>query len=186
MNWAKIRRQLLADKRKVALMMSLLAVAMLLWGRLLLKDVPRSAVADPDENASASTQPDTNSAAPTDNVRLEVVQVRGLAPVERELFAFDTQAYPRIAKPQAKLDVDPKSGVHPTDEMMQQQAERMAVYAAARGLTLQSTLLGTRNRAMINGVLLEPGDTILGFELKSVGDRQVVLARDGVQVTLEM
>jgi len=187
MKWARLKRQLFADKRKLGLMVSLLAVALLLWGRLLIKDVPRSAVAEPDKEVAADTSsPADQSPESTDKAERRVVRIRKFAPAGRELFAFDPDRYPRAERPKPKVDPSPKSGSDRTDEQDKREVARMAVYSAARGLTLQSTLLGSPNRAMINGVLLEPGEKILGFELKTVRNRQVTLARDGIEVTLEM
>ena len=39
-------RQLTADKKKLGLMVGLMAVGLLLWGRLMLKQVPQVATAD--------------------------------------------------------------------------------------------------------------------------------------------
>jgi hypothetical protein len=187
MNWRQFKRQLLADRRKSALVMLLLAVALLLWGRLLIKDVPRSAVAEPDKEVAADTAAPSDRSPPVpDKSERPVVRIRRYAPGERELFAFEPDRYPRAERPEPKIDRSPKSGADRTDEQDKLEAARMAAYTAARGLTLQSTLLGSPNRAMINGVLLEPGERILGFELKAVRNRQVTLARDGIEVTLEM
>jgi len=187
MKWARLKKQLLADKRKLGLMITLLAVGLLLWGRLLIKDVPRTAVADPDEQAAVTTAPSPSDAsASTDKLTRRVVEVTRFAPVQRDLFAFEIERYPRAQRPQPKVDAGAKSESNPTDEQNQQQAKRLAVYSAARGLTLQSTLLGARNRALINGVLLEPGESILGFEVKAIDNRTVTLERDGIEVTLEM
>jgi len=184
---SNLRRQLLSDKRKLGLMFSLCLVALLLWGRLLMKNVPRTAVATPEAAiAGAAGQTPAASTPSTDKPVKPPVLVAAYGPVSRDLFAFDPVHYGRIeteengGNPLAKL-VDEK-----VDEIKQRQQERMAVQAAAGQLRLQSTLLGHVNRAMINGVLLEPGQKILGFELTDVRARQVTLVRDGIEVTLEM
>jgi len=183
----KIRNQLLADKRKLGLMCTLCLVALLLWGRLLMKNVPRTAVADPNEAiAAAAGQSSTTPIITPDKPKRSAVVVANYATVDRDLFAFKPIHYgikeseQNSDKPLAKL-ADQKA-----DEIEDQHQARLTVQAAARQLRLQSTLLGNVNRAMINGVLLEPGQTILGFELVEVKSRRVTLVLDGIEVTLEM
>ena len=48
--WDEISR----DKRKLSLGLILVGIALLLWGRLLLKQVPQAAVADPSVKAAAT------------------------------------------------------------------------------------------------------------------------------------
>ncbi len=188
MKWTKFKRQLLADKRKLSLIVILSALMLLLWGRLLLKNVPQTAVADPNQPDAASLpfMQDAPTAAKPDKPVRPPVRIEAFPRVQRELFAFDSDRYPRVPDAEIDAPVEPKSDVESTDEMLQQRNRRQAVREAARQLTLQSTLMGSPARAMINGVLLEPGEMIAGFELKTVRNRQVVLARDGVEVTLEM
>ena len=184
----KLRNGLLADRRKLGVMLTLALVAMLLWGRLLMKNVPRTAVADP-QAAIAAIAPGTPAAASAktaDKPRPASVIVPRYPPVRRDLFAFDPLFYGVVEKPEATGPVQAKSSDDPSDEEKERQQRRLAVRAAAKQLTLQSTLLGTVNRAMINCVLLEPGQMILGFELTDVRSRQVTLVRDGIEVKLEM
>jgi len=185
--WRTLRRQVMADKRKLGVMCSLCLVALLLWGRLLMKNVPRTAVAVPEAAmASAGGQtPDGSSVKPDQPAKPPVVVAR-YGPVDRDLFAFDPSHY-AIKQPRENGGNPPaKLVAEKTDEIKQQQQRRLAVRAAASQLTLQSTLLGNVKRAMINGELLEPGETIHGFELIDVKARQVTLVRDGIEVTLEM
>ncbi len=183
--WRQMKTELLADKRKLGLGISLLAVALLLWGRLLLKDVPRTATADPDATAQ-TTDEATNTPAGFDRPDEAVVVVPMYGPVERDLFAFDPTFYERIEQPEQTVQPQPKSDPASADADTREQQLRASVLIESRKLTLQSTLLGKTSRAMINGVLLEPGETIGGFELKQVRTRQVTLVRHGIEVVLEM
>ncbi len=53
-------------------------------------------------------------------------------------------------------------------------------------MVLQSTILGERPRAVINGTTVAPGQRIKGFEVKGVMPRRVVLEMNGVEVYLDM
>ena len=52
----QIKTQLLADKKKLGILTMLVLVGLLLWGRLLMTDVPRPAVAKPTKAATAKAQ----------------------------------------------------------------------------------------------------------------------------------
>ena len=50
MSSAKLKawyKALIADKKRLSMTLGLLAIGLLLWGRLLIKDLPKTAVADP-------------------------------------------------------------------------------------------------------------------------------------------
>lgn len=183
----KLRNQLLADKQKLGVMLTLCLVALLLWGRLLMKNVPRTAVADPDQAIAAAVHPTPGlHRATADKPTKAAVVVPTYTLSDRDLFDFNPMHYG--LSDQAETGDKPLAKLEPekTDEKETERQKRMAVQAAAQQLTLQSTLLGNVHRAMINGVLLEPGEKILGFELTKVQSRQVTLVLDGIEVTLEM
>lgn len=186
MSFQGFKQQLLADKRKLGLIMALMLVGLLLWGRLLLKNVPRTAVAVPD-NAVAQQAPGPDSGAEALSHPLRpVVRIADFGPVTRDLFKFDPVFYPSISGSSVDMGSAGKSGDDPTDEQQQQMARELAVRALASALTLQTTMLGDPNRAMINGELLEEGQVIQGFSLRKVDLRRVTLVKDGIEVVLEM
>lgn len=188
MNIDLIKSKLLADKKKLGVMLALAAVASVMWGRLLLKNGPKTAVATIDRVVTEVVVPD-HATARTDEPKLRArptVLIDEHGPVARDLFAFDASFYKAIDGGNATVQSSEKSGPDSSDENAGRRAAEMAVHAAASGLKLQTTVLGQRNRAMINGELLEEGQTIQGFELTEVRSRSVRLAKDGVEVTLEM
>ncbi|MHB1156695.1 MAG: hypothetical protein ACYC26_07635 [Phycisphaerales bacterium] len=184
---ARIKRQLIADRKKVGAMLCLLSVALLLWGRLLLKDVPRTAVAQPGAAVAATgSAPAAAAKSSADkNARIEIVLPQ-FPMSHRDLFAFDPGYFPSIETPVGNTSVVDKSDAKSTDDSFRRQQLELAVQAQAKSLALQSTLLGDVSRAMISGNLLEVGQSIQGFTLKEVRSRAVVLEKDGVQVILEM
>lgn len=189
-DWRHIWQRMTGDKRKLGVMVGLLCVAMLLWGRLLLKDVPRSAVADPSTSQASAAGPDKKPAEATGTPQnrladRRVVQVNLYEQVTRDPFAFDPTRFPRIGDEDQTAAVRTKLVEEPTDDEQQRQSHK-AIELAARRLNLESTLLGAQSRAMINGQLLSVGESIQGFELIEVRSRQVTVRKDNVEVVLEM
>jgi len=176
-------RQLTADKKKLSIMLFALALGLLLWGRLLLQGVPRTATADdPDKQAQAADNPPSNAgvghrarkAAP-------VVHVDLPSSPGRDLFGIDPSRY-RWPPEGGRSDIGPKSAQVTPDV-----DPRMAVVREqAMELRLESVVTGTRPRAYINGHLLAPGDEYEGFTLIQVSDRHVLLTKHGLIIRLRM
>ncbi len=189
-------RALAADRRMLMLAVTLGCLAMLLWGRLLLRSVPRTAVADPESKLAAGVGDLSGSnglealaeafAASSEADRGPEVLVPAYPPLQRDLFAFDAAAFEAERVAAGNPDESAKSSADPADEM-QRKAEREAqLRPAVRRLKLQSTMLGTRPRCLINGLLLEVGQRIDGFRIERIGSREVTVSRDGLTFVLEM
>ncbi|MBI1335680.1 MAG: hypothetical protein GC164_01810 [Phycisphaera sp.] len=176
----KLVRQLTADKKKLSMMVGLLCVGMLLWGRLLLKQVPRTALAVPKTAASAVVNPDPIDAGSA-TVKRVVVDVTIPADPGRDLFAWDPTRYPKVLDNQAVAEAG-KLGPQRTDEV--READMQA--QAKKSLTLQSTVLGARPWALINGKVLLVGQEIEGFKLIEVLARGVIVEKESLRVQLEM
>lgn len=172
-------KQLTADKKKLSLMLCLLAFGLLLWGRFLMNKVPRTAVAEP--GVVVASVPSIVSPGEAIATRRSV-QLSLYRTLDRNVFDLDARGYPRIPKDDVDIQVQEKSVGKPVDE-----SERAkAVREATRGLTLQSTMLGARPRAIISGRVLYAGDRLNGFVLSSIHARHVIVEKDGVQVRVGM
>lgn len=175
----RIKKQLLADKKKLSIMLALLAVAMLMWGRLLLQKVPRTATAEPIATAEATER----SVTPTQEVTVRpIVPLSATRPLQRDLFALDATHYQRV---EVGEDDTVRVAKSPQESVDDQAVVRMVREAAGR-LTLQSIIQGARPRAMINGQLLAVGQKIEGFTVSQIEQRHVILTRGGVDVKLGM
>lgn len=170
-------------KAQVGFMCALLAVGLLLWGRLLLKHLPRTAVAEPESAVVMEPKPAAEAPKPRATVRFAKP-----AAVSRDVFTLDSTRYARVAKAEQTSPVvveavlPEKSRSESADE---QQRVREAQRAAS-SLTLQSTVLGESPRAVINGVPVTPGKKIGGFVVKQIHARFVVIEMNGVEIKLEM
>jgi hypothetical protein len=172
-------QSLSANQKKISALMILLALALLLWGRLLwTQQIPRSVLAHPEEEAAAPV-------GPADPVPANPVPARTPIYVDlpqdlqRDLFAFNSSDFGGQEAAAAVPQPQGKSGPQPADD--RQRAAR-----GLRGLVLQSTILGEPARAVISGQVLVAGDRIGGFTLRRIERREVVLEMNGIEVRLGM
>jgi CHASE2 domain-containing sensor protein len=168
--WAK------RDRKQAGLMVALLAVGLLLWGRLLLKQVPQTASAD--DKPAWLEEVELEPADP-DRPR-ETVRLRRPGEPTRDPFRLDVQKYPRTLSEDSVLS-EAKSEEQLTDEDL-----RMTVVRAAEGLRLQSLTQGEVPAAFISGRLVRVGQTIEGFTLLACDERSAVLEKHGIRVRLGM
>ncbi|MAE60593.1 MAG: hypothetical protein CMJ49_04450 [Planctomycetaceae bacterium] len=185
MDASDIWKLITADKRKFGLVCTLMCVALLLWGRLLMKDVPLTATADDP------TAPSIAGAVPTPpaDSALEgwpVVHVDLVDEVSRDLFRPDPRYFQTEPEEDALSDDSGKSGPESDDEQDIARARQAVVREAAQSLSLQSTIHGNVSQALINGQLVSPGQSISGFTVVRVDERRVTVIKDGVEIVLEM
>ncbi|MBL4702176.1 MAG: hypothetical protein JKX85_13060 [Phycisphaeraceae bacterium] len=180
--WFKQQKQLLLqDKKKLALIVGLFCVMLLLWGRLILKEVPRTAVANPAPSSAAAV----SLTESTDAVkRILLSSQKPVVPVKlpdiskRDLFALDLTDYPTEAvETPKKRPVDRK----PQGDKIENELKGMV-----GRIRLESTVLGSRPCAVINGQIVVVGQSIEGLILKEVQNRQVLLEYRGRMVRLRM
>ncbi len=164
------------DPKKLCLMLGLGAVMMLLWGRLLLKQIPRTAVATP---SLAVVEVDSSATAKLSYRTPSTLYVNLPTEPARDLFAFDSTDYPKLT---GKTDNAEKLALEPADEKI----EDKELQELSRNLVLESTVTGPRSCAIINGRIMQPGQTINGMTLRTVQSRQVVLEYRGRWIRLRM
>ena len=167
-------RQVTADKKKLGLMVGLMAVGLLLWGRLMLKQVPQVATADDGLAVAAAA----DMAQRPDRVTVKLLSP---GPLDRDLFALAADHYRALPKAPEKDLTLPKSEPEASDDSV-----RRAVLEDARGLRLQSVTLGDVPAAIINGRLVRLNGLIDGFTLLHCDERSAVLERDGLKVRIRM
>jgi len=175
--------QVTADKKKLGIMLCALALGLLLWGRLLLQGVPRTATADdPETQTQAADNPSTDDTQDSRSLKHRpVIHVDLPASPGRDLFWLDPSRY-RQTSDGGHHNIGPKSSqVMPDDD-----PQIAAVRQEAMELRLESVLTGIRPRAYINGRLLAPGDEFEGFTLIQVTDRHVLLTKYGLIIRLRM
>ena len=182
----KLSKKLTADKKKLSLMIVLSAALLLLWGRLLLKQVPRTARADPESVVATVADPGDAPVLPRlrHTVYLDLPRV-----LERDIFGLDRTRYQGPIETVGSA-TPRKSPLNPPDDEME------AIRVWAGGLELQAAVLGDEPTAMINERIYRVGDSIGGsvvenvvidgFVLTSVKPRLAVLSRGEIRIQLEM
>ena len=180
MNKQKLDRliaTLTADKKKLMMMLALVMVGLLLWGRLLLKPVPRSAIADPDPKITdVGDGPSNNQSRP--HVDRPTVFVDLSDHAVRDIFAMDSSFYERIQSDTENTGPE-KSDPGNADNTEDPDRPQLGLDE----LTLDA-LMG--NVVVINGQVVKPGRKIGGWELIKIGHRHVVLQWKDEQVELKM
>ena len=104
----KLRDVFAVDRKKLFLLVAMVLVAMLLWGRLLIKQVPRSAIAVPDDSGSVSTEisePDPSPLGAGPAAWGEVSM-----DVARERFAIDESYWSKTKAARTRTATETNSG----------------------------------------------------------------------------
>ena len=173
--------RLSADKRVLSIAVSLFAVGMLFWGRLRLKEIPKTAVADPEDLAIGQVSAGDTDGAPSGDQSLEKVVIDYPMVIDRDVFRFDPSIFRRdqTDSKQAQVKLE-KVGADKRKALPADVREKI------EKLQLQSITLGTEPKAMINGQLLSPGQVIGGFTLERVNRRSVIMKWNGYEIQIEM
>ncbi|MEO0474758.1 MAG: hypothetical protein AAF085_02135 [Planctomycetota bacterium] len=177
-------RQVTADKKKFGILCSMVAVGLLLWGRLiLLEDVPKIATADPNAAAQPAQTPDgqaevADTSAPV-LPPLPAVAAALSEDLTLNLFAFRHNRYKPLPTEESEGNGSQLTGS--TDDERKRELVELA-----RSLRLQSVIQGASPAIVINGEVLRVGDSIEGFEVVSFEEGSAILTRDGLKFKLMM
>jgi hypothetical protein len=177
--------ELKRDKKKTAIMAVLLLVAVALVGRVVLKagKPAMASAATTVKNPPAARLARSSDPAATESGESDREKVRNLGPIDttitRDIFATNPKYFPSGKT----VDVPAEIEAARTDDLA---AEREAILARARELSLQSTVLSASPTAIIEGQVLRVGDTINGYNVVEIGPRQCTLEKNGVRVSIEM
>lgn len=205
---ARLRQEILADKRKSAILGGLAAIALVMGGRALLsgdsKPGPRRAQAAQAQRADASNGPasgrtpgaeqvDASSAADAERRLREFMAAWSGArsgPPTRDLFALDSAHFPDPSQADRRATGGAKSAGVFDDDGVDSDALRRDL---AR-LQLKSVMSGNRTIAIFDlsalggsaSTIARVGDEVGGFRVERIGARGVTLSRDGVSHELRV
>jgi hypothetical protein len=167
---------------------------------------PAGAVAKGPINGAPAQSADTTGAAASTGTVSATFQgwLRApVAPVSRNLFYINLEQFPRakggpasVPAPAAGaseregiLQENPaqqaKSPGGPSEESEEPESEMSAADRVARQagrLHLQSVLMGTTPRAMIDGQLLAEGDVVANFRVLKIEARGITVEREGIKL----
>jgi hypothetical protein len=187
---------LLADKKKTGVLTVLTVVALVMAYRTFGGGSSLPAKASAAVATAEAAEPAVKAApAARNDARRDEYLAKLDREIRRDLFAVDFQVYP-LREGTVPEAVSPAGMDEQMEELRRRQAEtqRLAeqeeheriIRTQALTLRLQSTMLGARPTAIINGQVLSLGDVINGFSIKSIGSGQCVVTCGGVDVTLIM
>jgi hypothetical protein len=176
----------------------LVVILIVAWARLLVggKTGPAPARGSAAGNASAVTiKAETPWAArPTDSAsRLRKWAEAPVKPLARNPFTIPLDSYPHDGSKMAAeasgtgyWDLVRKSMSARADQQEQRQILVDNVRIAAGTLKLQSTIMGKKPGAMLNGQMVREGSTVSGFHVVKIEARRVIVEREGVKLALMM
>ncbi len=178
---AKLFAELKRDKKKSAIMISLLAVGLVLVARLALsRPGPAPAAAETTAQAPSRSVPAEADASVLDSFNLDVdpdTYIKHMdRTVTRDVFFPAAEHFP-VAGGEGRLGGRSGDGFG---------FRRDAILKDGREMILESTLLSDPPQAIIAGQLVRIGDQINGFQVVEIQSRSVTLLKDGVRINLEM
>ena len=133
------------------------------------RNVPAAAVAS--DAPAPSEQSGAKPAGGPSAITVAVPQALKRDPFSSTL-VFPPKADAPVAKP-----VAPVVGPDP---------QQLALEVARRDLHLSAIFMSQNPVAIVNGVAYRTGDTVLGFEVKRIEPRAVLLERDGARVLVSV
>ena len=158
-----------ADKPRFYVATTLVALMMLMWGRLLLRQIPRTSVAAPSAGQIAKSE-NANEAGgkgrsenSTRRSRMSVYVLNQRPSGLRDPFDFDDSPYRRTILP--TFAPDP---LRPDAEGPDSLAERGQLLAELERIAVQSIVSGTPPLVMIDGRVLSTGDEVEGFVISRI------------------
>jgi hypothetical protein len=199
----KLVRQAKADPKKASVLGVLVLVMLVLWLRMMAGggSGPSRASANitggsrSDGGGGALTsdnyrRPGGGRSTPTLKALMEWAQ-RPIAPLSRNPFVINYDYYPqdgtRPALPRAPQgdgfwDQLAKSMTARADSIKEHQmlVENLRLQAAQ--LKVQSTVMGAKPRALINGEFVGEGSIVASFRVSKIEGRRIVLEREGIKL----
>lgn len=195
---------LTADKKRAGVLLVLVIVLVVLGARALLSTAGPSrarASNEPESQVTLREQINDRFARTLASIGTgnggTFVELRPVGRLERNLFALDPEHFPdasqteqpdanadgAVAPSQQKVDETPDGGVSVEERVLEESSS----------FKLRSTLVGRTPIAVIEiadghgkrRVVLSPGQSIEGFELREVRSNAVVLEKQGVRVELK-
>lgn len=199
----KLRRDARNNPGKTAVLCLLAVVMGGMWLRVFASGdpTPRPAAASAAiANPVKSNKPPTVLAQPNLE-RLQEWTRQSIQPLSRNLFAVDLNHYRRETGAAVKDDDEPgfwealaKSRSERTDQKRARQILIENLQLRAARIQLQSTMMGAKPKAMVNGKLVEVGNVVsvgtgsnrIDFRVARIEARQMVVEHEGILLAIEM
>jgi hypothetical protein len=191
------------EARKAAMLTFLVAVLGILWARMAMKngDLPAQANAAMTLNKAAIGLDRAGRGSDTSK-QFHAWLNAPLAPINRNLFAVNLDYFPQDSKPAAEQNQAgggfwgelAKSVSARADVSKERQILLENLQQQASQLKLQTTVMGTRPKAVVNGELVGEGDVVASgsgdtrtrFRVLKIESRRIILEREGIKLEVPM
>ena len=190
----KLRRlwiQLTADRKRFGALSVLLVLGLLLWARIIvISNMPRTAVADPDRPGSSATAT-TNRGGSDSAARRRLTVVLARSP-DRDPFVISPEVFP---KPTHVAELAGEGGKlkPPPADPQQAEARLVAQLRALAGRFTLEAVMRDPALAVISGETYRLGESVpaidnaeIRFKLVAVMERSVILECEGRRIGLDM
>jgi hypothetical protein len=170
--------ELKRDKKRAAILAVLAVAAAIAFGRLLLKKAgPSAAQATATVEAAPGTAArDRLGQAKADESAHDDYLTRIDTTIKRDIFVPPDRYFPPVGTMKKVLEA--VNGGRATN--------KETAWKDAASMTLESTILSSTPKAIVDGQVVQVGDVMKGFRVVAIGPRSVTLERNGTTVTLEM
>lgn len=203
--WARLLGAVRRDPHKAGILTALVAILLVLQVRLQMNrgegPSQASAAAEQPDNARASARADgtgvsgsINSQDSSDAMRQWLSEPS--APLARNIFAVDLDHYPQDGsnrpvqivpvKNQGFWDELAKSMAFRADARKERQILMENLQQQANQLRLQSTLMTTPPKAVIDGEMVGEGDVVASFRVLKIEPRRIEVEREGIKLEIQM
>lgn len=187
--------QLTADRKRFGVLCGVIAVALLLWSRIIvISNVPRTAVAEdhPEADVVAERLLGALNWSENDSLR-PATQVTLERRPRRDPFVISIEHFPKPEAIDTSAEDRDKSAGEPAENAEAREARITArLRELVEGLSLEAVMSGPPPMALIDGVSYRVGDAVPAgtndttFTLVEVGQRRVVLEIQERRFTLDM
>ncbi len=190
----KLRRlwiQVTADRKRFGAFSVLLVLGLLLWARIIvISNLPRTAVADPDQPGSAATAT-TNGGGSDSEARRRVTVALAHSP-GRDPFVINTEVFPKPTHVAELAGEGGKSKPPPADPKRAEARLTAQLRALVERFTLEAVMRDPA-LAVISGETYRLGESVPGigneeirFKLVAVMERSVILECEGRRIAMDM
>lgn len=184
-----------ADRRKFGVFTAVLLLGLLLWARIIvISNVPRTAIADPDvPDGTGLVPPDSTKAGGPDKGEPPRLVVRLEREPRRDPFLLSELYFPRPTPVPDPGQETGKSDPQPTEDPEQIEAQLVAGLRALVARLKLEAVIGGGPMAVISGKTYRLGDDVpdsdmfeIRFKLVEIGQRSVILEWKGRRFEMKM
>ena len=190
--FARLSAAVRKDPKKPGIMFVLAAIMLGMWGRLLFQGPNSAAASIGRALQSGNVLPAASgSSHRVENVALVDWLSEKNRPVERNLFAVNLDYFPvdpiTAVKHVGGSNNENADELGKSDEgQSDQNKERATLQTQVSSLQLFSTVMSSPPKALLNGVVVEEGNTIDAFRVVKIEPRRVVVEQNEIQFEIVM